>query len=178
MAELDDICHDEQLRIWAHDNIVGALAMGGFLRDLDYGEGIDLDRTLMHEVKNIVEMALDHPARAPRVDPDMLRDPVVVHLNMLRGGIAMLTDGQVKHLYPHLFKDQEPAMPEATKAAIRQYIANHREAIDYGTTTVRIPDGTVFTYDKMINVVNELARAEDILAAFEDGRLTEGFTVA
>jgi hypothetical protein len=109
MAELDDICHDEQLRIWAHDNIVAALALGGYLRDLDYDEGIDLQEMLMREVKQIVEMALDHPERERGVDADVLRDPTVVHLNMLRGGIAMLTDGQVKHLYPHLFKGKEQA---------------------------------------------------------------------
>ena len=36
-----------------------------------------------------------------------LNDPTFVHINMLRGGIAMLTDTQVKHLYPHLF-EKEP----------------------------------------------------------------------
>ena len=36
-----------------------------------------------------------------------LNDPTFVHINMLRGGIAMLTDAKVKHLYPHLF-EKEP----------------------------------------------------------------------
>lgn len=34
---------------------------------------------------------------------ELLKDSTFVHLNMLRGGIAMPTDAQVKHLYPHLF---------------------------------------------------------------------------
>jgi hypothetical protein len=35
---------------------------------------------------------------------EMLRDPVAVHLNMLRGGIAKPSWANIKHLYPEQFK--------------------------------------------------------------------------
>ena len=99
---IEKVCHEEQLRIWADDNIMAALAMGGYLRDLDYSEGVELQEMLMREIKSVVEMAFDHPARQ-NVE-EMLQDRNVVHLNMLGGSIARLSDGQVKHLYPHLFQ--------------------------------------------------------------------------
>ena len=37
-----------------------------------------------------------------------LLDPVVVHLNMLRGRIAKLTDAQIRHLHPQLFAGTDP----------------------------------------------------------------------
>jgi hypothetical protein len=59
----DTVCHDEQLRIWAaHDNIIGALALGDFLRDdLSYDEALDLEQAIMSELKSIIHMAFDHP---------------------------------------------------------------------------------------------------------------------
>lgn len=35
----------------------------------------------------------------------VLADPVAVHANTLRGTIAKLSDANVKHVYPHLFKE-------------------------------------------------------------------------
>lgn len=61
-AAVDRICHEEQLRIWAHDNIVGALCHGDWLRDdLSYDDQIELEQVLMQEVRRIVAMALGHP---------------------------------------------------------------------------------------------------------------------
>lgn len=61
-AAAECVCHDEQLRIWAHDELIGALALGGFLReDLSYDELIDLERTVMRELKGIITSAFDHP---------------------------------------------------------------------------------------------------------------------
>lgn len=58
----ESICHDEQLRIWAHDNIIGALSMSGYLRDdMTYDDGIDLEQMIMRELKSIMGMAFDHP---------------------------------------------------------------------------------------------------------------------
>lgn len=58
----ETVCHEEQLRIWAHDHIVAALGMAGFLRDdLTYAELIELEQTVMRELKAIVEIAFDHP---------------------------------------------------------------------------------------------------------------------
>lgn len=58
----DTVCHEEQLRIWAHDNLIGALAMGEYLReDLSYDERMELEHMLMRELKRVVEMAFDHP---------------------------------------------------------------------------------------------------------------------
>lgn len=60
-AAADAVAHEEQLRIWAHDHILAALALGDFLRDLSYDEGIELERTIMRELKQIIESAFDHP---------------------------------------------------------------------------------------------------------------------
>lgn len=57
----ETVCHDEQLRIWAHD-LVGLLSMENYLRDdLSYDEGLELERAMMRELKSIIEMAFDHP---------------------------------------------------------------------------------------------------------------------
>lgn len=59
----EEVAHEEQLRIWAHDHLLGALALGGYLRDdLSYDDGVDLERMLMRGLKSIVELAFDHPA--------------------------------------------------------------------------------------------------------------------
>ncbi|MCX7322195.1 MAG: hypothetical protein NT113_22885 [Hyphomicrobiales bacterium] len=61
-AAVDAVCHEEQLRIWAHDHIVGALSMAGYLReDLSYDDEIDLEQMLMREIRSIVQSAMDHP---------------------------------------------------------------------------------------------------------------------
>ena len=57
----EEVCHEEQLRIWAND-LVGYLSMENFLReDISYDEGIELERAIMRELKNIIESAFDHP---------------------------------------------------------------------------------------------------------------------
>lgn len=61
-AAAETVCHEEQLRIWASDNIIGALALGGYLRDdLSYDDKIGLEHDMMREIKSVVEMAFDHP---------------------------------------------------------------------------------------------------------------------
>jgi hypothetical protein len=41
----------------------------------------------------------------PDIDiAEQLQNPTFVHINMLRGGIAKLSDANVKHMYPHLFE--------------------------------------------------------------------------
>lgn len=61
-AAADEVCHDEQLRIWADDHIIGALAVGGWLRDdLSYDDKVDLAEAMMREIRGIVEAAFDHP---------------------------------------------------------------------------------------------------------------------
>ena len=37
----------------------------------------------------------------------ILADPVAVHVNVLRGTIAKLSDANVKHVYPHLFENAQ-----------------------------------------------------------------------
>jgi len=62
-AAAEEVCHEEQLRIWAHDNILAALAMEDYFRDdLSYDDKIDMEKIVMHEIKQIIEMAFDHPA--------------------------------------------------------------------------------------------------------------------
>lgn len=53
------ICHDEQLRIWGEE-VVGALS--GYIRDdMAYHDVIDLHEIVQRELKQIIEMAFDHP---------------------------------------------------------------------------------------------------------------------
>jgi hypothetical protein len=60
---MEEVCHEEQLRIWAHDHILAALSMEGYLReDLSYDDRIDMEKMVMREIKGIIESALDHPA--------------------------------------------------------------------------------------------------------------------
>lgn len=62
----ENVCHDEQLVIWAGE-IVGALSMGDWLRDdLSYDDGIELQRAVQQEIKSIVEMAFTHPEAMKR----------------------------------------------------------------------------------------------------------------
>lgn len=64
-AAAEAVAHDEQLRIWADDHILGALALGGWLRDdLSYDDKIELERCMMRELRQIIEMAFDHPEAA------------------------------------------------------------------------------------------------------------------
>jgi uracil phosphoribosyltransferase len=42
-------------------------------------------------------------------DIEKLKDPNVVHINMLRGGIAKPSWAQIKHLYPEHFKEEDDA---------------------------------------------------------------------
>jgi hypothetical protein len=60
-AAAETVCHDEQMVIWA-GAFAGMLNMGGWLRDdLVYSEGVDLQEAIKRELKNIIEMAFDHP---------------------------------------------------------------------------------------------------------------------
>lgn len=62
IAAAEAVCHEEQLRIWAHDHIIGALSTGNFLRDdLIYDEIVELEDAMMREIKCIIESAFDHP---------------------------------------------------------------------------------------------------------------------
>lgn len=64
-AAAEAVCHEEQLRIWAHDHIIGAIALGDWLRDdLSYDDQIEMEACMMREIKNIIEMAFDHPEAA------------------------------------------------------------------------------------------------------------------
>lgn len=57
----EEVCHEEQLVIWSSD-LVGALSMGGYLRDdLDYDQGLEIHRLVQREIKSIVAMAFTHP---------------------------------------------------------------------------------------------------------------------
>lgn len=60
-AAAAEVCHDEQMVIWAND-FAGMLSMGGWLRDdIDYSEGVDLQEALKLELRRIIESAFDHP---------------------------------------------------------------------------------------------------------------------
>ncbi len=56
-----EVCHEEQLRIWAEE-LIGTLSVHEFLRDdLSYDDGIALEKTVMHEIRSIIESAFNHP---------------------------------------------------------------------------------------------------------------------
>jgi hypothetical protein len=60
-AAVDQVCHDEQMTIWASD-FVGMLSLGGYLRDdLSYGEGVDMTEDVKRELRSIIKSAFDHP---------------------------------------------------------------------------------------------------------------------
>lgn len=59
-AAVQAVAHDEQLRIWAEE-VVGVLSVNGYLRDLDYAEGVELHADVAREIKSILESAFDHP---------------------------------------------------------------------------------------------------------------------
>jgi NTP pyrophosphatase (non-canonical NTP hydrolase) len=62
-GEAERVCHEEQLRVWANE-LTGGLSLGDFIReDVDYADGVELERIVMHEIKQIVISAFTHPAR-------------------------------------------------------------------------------------------------------------------
>lgn len=62
-AAAEAVCHDEQLRIWAHE-IVAALGMENYLNITSYDDTIDMERIVAHEIRQIIEMAMNHPEAA------------------------------------------------------------------------------------------------------------------
>jgi hypothetical protein len=59
-AAAEAVCHQEQMQIWSHE-IVVALGMNGYLRELDYGEVNEVHAVVESELRSIIEMAFDHP---------------------------------------------------------------------------------------------------------------------
>jgi len=56
----ENVCHDEQLQIWAHE-VFCRLATEDYIRDLDYGEQVEVEIILREEIKKIIGMAFTHP---------------------------------------------------------------------------------------------------------------------
>lgn len=57
----EEVCHEEQMTIWTGD-LAGRLNMDGFIRDdMEYDDVLALHRVLADEIRNIVEMAYQHP---------------------------------------------------------------------------------------------------------------------
>jgi hypothetical protein len=57
----ETVCHKEQLQIWAHDVLV-AIGMADYLREDMSGADLgDCERIIADEIKDIIEMAFDHP---------------------------------------------------------------------------------------------------------------------
>lgn len=62
-GDVERVCHEEQLRVWASD-LIGALSMGDYIRDdMSYDDGLDLERIVMREIKSVVASAFGHPER-------------------------------------------------------------------------------------------------------------------
>lgn len=62
-AAAEEVCHEEQLRIWA-DEVISALGMDNYLNFSSYADKVDMEAIVMREIKSIVESAFDHPAAA------------------------------------------------------------------------------------------------------------------
>lgn len=62
-AAVEEVCHEEQLRIWA-DDLISALGMENYLNFSSYADKIDMERIVMREIKSIAEAIFDHPAAA------------------------------------------------------------------------------------------------------------------
>lgn len=60
-AAAEEVCHEEQLRIWA-DDLLSALGMEDYLKFSSYADKIDMERIVMREIKSIAEAIFDHPA--------------------------------------------------------------------------------------------------------------------
>lgn len=60
-AAVEEVCHEEQLRIWAHE-VVCALGMENFLNISSYADSVDIEEIVKREIKSIIEAAFDHPA--------------------------------------------------------------------------------------------------------------------
>lgn len=57
----EQVCHDEQMVVWASD-FAGMLNMGGWLRDdLSYDDGLELQAAITRELRSIVTAAFTHP---------------------------------------------------------------------------------------------------------------------
>lgn len=57
----EQVCHDDQLLIWAEE-IMGHLNIKGFFRDdLSYDDGIEIMGIIQDEIKGIVLSAFTHP---------------------------------------------------------------------------------------------------------------------
>lgn len=62
----EKVCHADQLTIWS-DEVVGALSMGGFIRDgMSYDDKVEIHRIVADEVKQIVASAFSHPELKPK----------------------------------------------------------------------------------------------------------------
>lgn len=60
-AAAAEVCHEEQMVVWASD-FVGMLSLGNYLRDdIDYSEVVDLHEAVKRELRSIIESAFDHP---------------------------------------------------------------------------------------------------------------------
>lgn len=58
---MEEVCHEEQLRIWAHE-VVCALGMENYLNISSYADSVDIEEIVKREIKSIIEAAFNHPA--------------------------------------------------------------------------------------------------------------------
>lgn len=97
-SQVEAICHDEQMTIWAGET-AGSLSMGGYLReDLSYDDKLDLHAVIARDLRDIINTALAESERK-RVEleaeiaatrarlPESLRD------SRLEFGVANLAMG-------------------------------------------------------------------------------------
>jgi len=65
----EEVCHEEQLEIWANE-IVGRLSIEGYLRDdISYDDVIDIHKSIADEIKSIVASAFTHPEAMRKAKP-------------------------------------------------------------------------------------------------------------
>lgn len=59
---VEEVAHEEQMTIWVGE-VLGALSLCNALRDdLTGGDVVELHKVVARELRDILEMAFDHPA--------------------------------------------------------------------------------------------------------------------
>ena len=80
---------------------------------------LENDSRLYRKYEKLSVLELMEKLEAAEADINKLKDPNVVHLNMLRGGIAKPSWGQIEHLYPEQVATFRKELDRARAAFVR-----------------------------------------------------------
>ncbi len=128
---------------------------------------IDQRDDLLASNNRLLSRALDAERELAQTEK-FLEDPVFVHMNMMRGGIAMLSESDVYHLYP-VIRDQRDAANQ-TIAAIAEWLNDNPGSYD---------SGDALTAENVKIYLNDVSTATiAALAAERDALKAENFALA